>query len=164
MTKYSIRSVTVALFAALALPAAAHAQTSQRGQPRSAFGLADFAKLRWLTGTWEASSPGESTIYQKYVMTSDSTIDITYYTDPALTHATGSGRVYLSVGRVYHSFGPGRWGATHVDTDGVYFVPQVNARNTFAWTPTGPDSWTATQRSGASGRERAIVSTMKRIR
>ena len=164
MTRHSIRALLFAVTVGLATPIAAHAQSSQRGQPRSAFGLADFAKLHWLVGTWEATSPGEATVYQRYVMPNDSTFEITYYSDPGLTHETGTGRLYLSVGRVYHTFGPGRWGATHVDTDGVFLVPQVNARNTFAWTAQSPDSWTATQRTGVSGRERETVYQMRRIK
>ena len=44
---------------------------------------------------------------------------------------SGTGRLYLSVGHIYHTMGPGRWGATHVDEKGAYFVPQMNAHNTF---------------------------------
>jgi hypothetical protein len=71
--------------------------------------------------------------------------------------------VYLSVGRIYHTFGPGRWGATTVDSSGIYFIPQVNANNTFAWTHSSNDAWTATQRSGYSGRERVTVYQLQRV-
>jgi hypothetical protein len=72
--------------------------------------------------------------------------------------------VYLTVGRIYHTTGPGRWGATRVDASGIYFIPQVNARNTFAWSYQSPDAWTATLRSGASGRETVTIFEMKRLR
>ena len=71
--------------------------------------------------------------------------------------------MYLSVGRIYHTFGPGRWGATTVDSSGIYFIPQVNANNTFAWSLSSNDAWTATQRSGYSGRERVTVYQLQRV-
>ena len=91
------------------------------------------------------------------------TIEITYYSDSSLSRQAGTGRVYLSVGRVYYTFGPGRWGATSVDDGGVYFIPQINANNTFAWNHASADSWTATQKSGYSGRERVTVFQLQRI-
>jgi hypothetical protein len=51
-----------------------------------------------------------------------------------------------------------------VDQSGVHFVPQVNARNTFSWSYQGPDTWTATRRSSASGREAVTVYQMERVR
>jgi hypothetical protein len=139
-------------------------QMSQRGQPKTAFGLNEFGKLRWLEGTWQAASAGEPNMYEKFHFTDDSTVEITYYRDAQLTQPTATGRFYLSVGRVYHSFGPNRWGATHVGTDGVFFVPQVNARNTFAWDFKDNDSWTATSRSGLSGRDRVTVWNITRMK
>ena len=95
--------------------ATAHAQTSQRGQPTTAFAPADLAKLRWLEGSWEGTAPGEPAIYERYHFANDSTIEITYYRDPEFARETGSGRVYLSVGRLYHTFGRGA-GARHTST------------------------------------------------
>ena len=146
----------------LARPLAA--QSSQRGQPKTPFGLSDLGKLRWIEGNWEATSPGEPSYYERYRFVNDSTIEITYFSDPTFSRETGNGRVYLSVGRIYHTFGSGRWGATHVDTSGVYFIPQANARNTFVWTVKSPDVWTATLRTGVSGREKVTVYELRRIK
>jgi hypothetical protein len=163
--RHSIRALLFAFFALAATALVpARAQTSSSGQPKTPFAVSDFGKLRWLEGTWEATSPGENTVYQRYHFANDSTLDIAYFSDPDLAHETGSGKVYLSVGRIYHTFGPGRWGASHVDNNGVYFVPQVNARNTFQWTAQSPDAWTSTMRTGASGRERVSVYQMKRLK
>ena len=93
----------------------------------------------------------------------DSTIEITYFGDSTMARTTGSGRVYLTVGRIYHTFGPGRWAATHVDETGIYFVPQANAHNTFAWSSSSPDAWTATSRTGLGGHDRVTVYQMRRI-
>jgi len=128
------------------------------------FGISDLGKLRWLEGTWRGTSPGESPVYERYHFVNDSTIEITYYSDSTLQRPSASGRVYLTVGRIYHTFGPGRWGASRIDKSGVYFVPQVNARNTFSWVYESPNTWTATRRSGASGREMVTVYQMRRMR
>ncbi len=164
MTHLSRIALSLAVVAAGLLPSAAHSQASQRGQPKTPFAVADIGKLRWLEGTWKATAPGEREFFERYHFVNDSTIEITYYGDSTFTRETGSGRVYLSVGRVYHTFGPGRWGATTIDTAGVYFVPQVNAHNTFSWSYQSKDAWTATMRSGYSGRERVTIYQLQRVR
>lgn len=151
-------------FAAAAVALSAIAFRSSRAQSQAPFGVTDLSKLRWLEGTWRGSAQGESSVYERYRFVNDSTIEITYFNDAAMSRASGNGRVYLTVGRIYHTFGPGRWGATRVDQSGVHFVPQVNARNTFSWSYQGPDTWTATRRSSASGREAVTVYQMERVR
>jgi len=162
---HSFRALIVAAIAVAAgAPiSVASGQSSQRGQPTTPFGLGDLGKLRWMEGTWKATASGEQTFYERYKFLNDSTIEITYYNDSTFSRATGNGRVYLSVGRIYHTFGPGRWGATTVDSAGVYFVPQTNAQNTFAWSRKSGDAWTATLRTGYSGRERVTVYEMQRV-
>jgi hypothetical protein len=160
-----MRCLLVAASAAslVATPAFAQVRVSERGQPRTLFNATDFGRLRWLEGSWVGTAAGEPSIYERYHVSTDSTIDVTYYRDSAFTQQAGTGRVYLAAGRVYHSFGPGRWGATQVDSAGAYFVPQVNAHNTFTWSVVSPDEWTATMRTGLSGRERITVYRMRRV-
>jgi len=160
MRNFWLASLAVAFAAA---PALGQVRVSERGQPKTPFSTSDFGRLRWLEGSWMGTAPGEQTIYERYHISSDSTIDVTYYRDSAFAQPAGNGRVYLAAGRVYHSLGPGRWGATQVDSAGAYFVPQVNAHNTFAWSVVSPDEWTATMRTGLSGRERITVYRMRRI-
>lgn len=155
-----MRALPLALSVALAAPAAAQS----RSQPQTPFATADFAKLKWLDGSWEGTSPGEASIYQRIRFLDDSTAEIRYYRDPSFSQESGVGRLYLSVGRIYHTFGSNRWAATHADADGLYFVPQTTARNNFAWTYQTPDGWTSTMRSGVSGHERVTVYTMKRVK
>lgn len=143
--------------------AAVRAQRSQRGQPTTPFSATDLGKLRWLEGAWVGTAVDADTFYTRYHFSSDSTIDITYYRDRAMAQPSANGRIYLTVGRVFQTYGPGRWGATHVGSDGVYFIPQVNAHNTFAWQYESPDAWTATTRTGLSGHDRVTVYHMKRI-
>jgi hypothetical protein len=147
------------------LPIAARAQyPSQRGQPRTPFGVADFAKLKWMQGDWAGSTTDGSPLYIRNKFTSDSTMDITYYRDSSFSQPTGNSRLYLSVWRVFHSYGPNRWGASHVGADGAIFVPQVNVRSTLQWDYVSPNEWTATQRSGVGGHEHVSVYDMKRVR
>jgi hypothetical protein len=157
-----MRCVTRMLIVLLAGSAMASLADAQRGQPRTAFAVSDFAKLRWIEGSWTGTSPGERNHYERCRFINDTTVEITFYGDSAFTQETGSGRLYLSVGRIFHTMGSAQWGATHVDDDGVYFVPQTNAQNTFAWSRQSKDEWTATLRSGFAGRDRVIVYKMRR--
>jgi hypothetical protein len=166
MTNFNRALLSVLIIgAALAAPRPASAQVShsQRGQPTTPFAAVDLAKLKWLEGSWAATSPDESPFYARYHVANDSTINITYYRDSSFAQPSGSGRIYLTVGRIYHTFGSGQWGATNVDSTGAYFIPQVNAHNTFAWTYQSPDAWTLTQRTGVSGHERVTVYHLKRV-
>jgi len=135
---------------------------AQRGQPRTAFAVSDFAKLRWVEGSWAGTAPGERSYYERCRFVDDTTAEITYYADSAFAHETGTGRLYLTVGRIFYTMGPGRWGATHVDDTKAYFVPQANAQNTYAWSRKSKDEWTATARSGFAGHDRVTVYTMRR--
>jgi hypothetical protein len=155
-------SAVIVAGAAILSAGTAHAQ-SQRGQPRTPFATSDFGKLRWLEGTWRGTAAGHEPFYERYHFVNDSTAQITYFNDSTLSRPTGEGRVYLTVGRIYHTFGPGRWGATHVDSSDVFFIPQVNAHNTFAWRRETPDTWTATLRTGLSGHSRVTVYSMTRV-
>ena len=154
----------LAAAAVMASPRRSAAQMSARGQPTTAFAVADFAKLRWLEGAWAGKATGARDFFERCHFVSDTSIEITYYTDSTFAHEAGSGRLYLSVGRIFHTMGPGRWGATHVDDDGAYFVPQENAPNSLAWSHRSNDEWTATLRAGFVGRERVTVYHMRRAR
>lgn len=158
----SFRILALATSCAIAASTAAGAQSSQRGQPRTPFSSTDFRHLRWLEGSWIGTAPDQSPLYERFHFTSDSTADITFYRDSAFSQPTGTGRVYLTVGRVYHTYGSGRWGATHLDSASVFFIPQLNAHNTFEWTYQSPTTWTATQRSGMAGHEHVTVYQMRR--
>jgi hypothetical protein len=160
-----IRALLISFALAAVAAPRAHAQLpSRHGQAKQAFSLAEFGKLRWLEGDWAGTSATESPIYTRYKFTNDSTIDISYFRDQGFSQPMGEARVYLSVGRVFQTFGPNRWGATHVSDDGVYFVPQASIRSYLEWKPDSPDTWTSTQRSGVGGHETITVYHMKRVR
>lgn len=152
----------LAVLAMLFVSSTASAQRSQRGQPKTPFSVNDFSRLHWLEGTWRGSSPSGPTFTEQYRFVNDSTIEITYR-DSTNTRQTGTGRIYLSVGRIYYTLGSGRWGASRADSAGLFFVPQVNAHNTYAWDLTSPTTWSSTMRTGMGGREHVTVYTMKRV-
>lgn len=147
---------------ALAIATPVFAQGA-KNQPRTPYSVGDFAKLKWLEGSWEGTAPGETSLFQRIRFVNDSTAEITYYRDAGFSQESGNGRLYLSVGRVYHTFGSNRWAATHVGADGIYLIPQA-ARNNFDWKFVSPDSWTSTMRSGVGGHEHVTIYTMKRAR
>jgi hypothetical protein len=159
------RFAKFAFTAALVLMAsrAAGAQDNQRGQPKTPVSPADFAKLKWMVGSWKGTSAGETTLFERIRFTNDSTIDMTFFADSLTGRQTGVAKVNLSVGRVYYTLGPGRWGATRVDANSAYFVPQVNAHNTYNWVYQSNDVWTSTMRTGMGGKDRTTVYQMQRI-
>jgi len=147
--------------AAVAVPRGMQAQS--RNIPRVAFSTADFAKLKWLAGDWAGTAVGEKPLYERIAFVDDSTAEFTYYRDAGFTEQSGTGRLYLSVGRVYHTFGANRWAATRVDENGIYFIPQTSAHNNFEWTRLSPDEWRSTMRTGISGHQQVVVYNMKRV-
>lgn len=159
------RALQVALAVALVVGngQSASAQNNQRGQPTTPIAPADFAKLKWLEGAWKGTAVGETTIIERIRFADDSTIDISYFADSLTGRQTGTAKLKLSVGRVYLTLGPGRWGATRVDANGAYFVPQVNAHNTYSWLYKTNDAWSSTLRTGMGGKERITTYEMQRI-
>ena len=157
-----IRIFVLAASCVLAISTTGQTQISRRAQPRTPFATSDFAHLRWLEGSWIGTAAGQTTLYERFHFTTDSTAEITFYRDPGFSQVSGTGRVYLTVGRVYHTYGSGQWGAARLDSASVYFIPQVNAHNTFEWTYQSPDAWTAVQRSGMAGREHVVTYQMRR--
>ena len=156
--------MTAAALAAVSIPvSSAAAQNPRAGAPRTPFGAPDLAKVKWLEGSWTGTAQGESSIYQRFKFVDDSTVEITYYRDSAFGEPSGNGRLYLSVGRIYHTFGSNRWVATRIGNEGLYLVPQSTARANFSWTFVSPDAWTFTMRTGVGGREHVTVYNMKRV-
>jgi hypothetical protein len=150
--------------ALLALAAPGSVALAQRGLPSSPFGVGDLKKIHWIEGRWRGSAQGQAPFFEQYRFANDSTLEITYFADSSFTNTSGRGRVYLTVGRIYHATGPSLWGASKVDTAGIFFVPQKNASNTVSWSFQSPDLWTATLRSSATGHEQVTIYQMRRIK
>ena len=132
--------------------------------PSSPFGVSDLKKLHWIEGRWRGSAEGQTPFYEQYRFVNDSMLEITYYADSSFNTSSGGGRVYLTVGRIYHAAGPSLWGASRIDESGIFFIPQKNAANSVSWSLQSPDVWTATLRSSAAGHEQVTVYQMRRIK
>jgi len=104
MRKSTVLRTLLCSLAALAVAVPAHAQGS-RARPRSAYGTPDLAKLKWLEGSWAGTAADEPAVYERIRFADDSTVQITYYRDPGFSQEFGNGKLYISVGRVYHTFG-----------------------------------------------------------
>jgi len=137
---------------------------AQRGLPRTRFNSSDLKKLHWIEGRWRGDAPGQAPFFEQYRFVNDSTLEIAYFSDSSFANSSGRGRVYLSVGRVYHVSGTGQWGASHIDDSGAFFVPERNASNSVSWEVKSPDLWTATLRSSATGQEQVTIYQMHRIK
>lgn len=161
--KRSIRVLLATAIAAAAVPVALVAQNPRAGALATAYGAPDLAKVKWLEGSWTGTADGENAIYQRFKFVDDSTVEITYYRDAAFGQPSGNGRLYLSVGRIYHTFGSNRWVVTRIGNEGLYLVPQSTARSNFAWNYVSPDAWTFTMRTGVGGREHVTVYNMRRV-
>lgn len=138
------------------------AQNGRSGGPPTAFSTSDFGQLKWLQGKWAGTAAGEEPLYEQVRFIDDSTAELTFYRDAGFSQPTANGRLYLSAGRIYHTFGGKMWSATHAASDGLMLIPRVSANNKFQWTFVSPDAWTSTMRSGIGGHERVVVYEMKR--
>jgi hypothetical protein len=106
---------------------------------------AEFQSLRWLEGDWRGTG-GRRPFFERYEMSSDTTIRIHYYADSTRTEERGSGSVYLSEGTVYHTADGATWVAVRFDSTGIYFAPHEGAHNSFRWTRLSSNSWEAVLR------------------
>ena len=138
-------------------------QRAGRGLPAVPFSPSDLAHLRWIEGTWRGDAPGESPIYERYRFVNDSMLEIDYFADPSFREPRTTGRVYVTVGRIYQTSGAARWAATHVGPDGAEFVPQQNVRQSVLWSYQSPTSWTETVRTSATGVERTTIYQMRKV-
>lgn len=174
--------VLVALSAACTAPepeasrreAPAEQEGAGRGPPRQQeasareaageFSPAQFAELRWLEGTWRGRLPDGGFFYERYELTSDTTIRMHAFSDSTLAQTSDSARIVLRGGRIYNGGGSARWVATHMDSSGIHFAPERGASNRFTWTPQSPDSWTATlSPADQPNGSRAVVYPMERF-
>ena len=108
------------------------------------FTAAEFARLRWLQGTWRGRLPDGGAFYERYRFVDDSTLAMQAFADSTLTGTTDSARIALRDGTVADEGGAARWVATRLDSTGAAFTPVQGATNAFTWTPQGADRWTAT--------------------
>jgi hypothetical protein len=160
----SIVALVYGAIVSIAVLTPSHTAIAQRGVQASRFSPGDLKKLQWIVGRWRGAAQGQTPFYEQYRFANDSTLEITYFSDSSFAKASGKGRVYLTVGRVYHATGPSLWGASRIDESGVFFTPEKNANNSVSWMIKGPDTWIATLRSSATGQEQVTIYEMRRIK
>ena len=126
--------------------------------------LQEFARLRWLDGSWRGRLPNGSYFYERYRVVNDSTIAMRGFADSLFARVTDSSSITFRGGTVA-SEGGTRWVATRLESSAVDFASESNAANNFTWTRESGDRWTATLRSTErDGRPRTIVYPMERVR
>ena len=128
------------------------------------FTTLDFARLRWIEGTWRGRQSDGRALYERYRVVDDSTIAMQAFADSTLTSTSDSARIALRDGTVAHEGGAARWAATRLDSAGVAFTPIEGATNGFTWTRDGADRWTATVTwPDKHGEARSVTYPMERI-
>ena len=128
------------------------------------FSLQDFARLRWLDGSWRGRLPDGGYFYERYRVMDDSTIAMRGFPDSLFARVTDSSTIGFRGGTIA-SEGGSRWVATRLDSSAVDFASARDASNNFTWVRESPDRWTATLRSvDKQGRAQTIVYPMERVR
>jgi hypothetical protein len=144
--------------------AAGTAASDVRQPVAGRYTLQDFARLRWLDGSWRGRLPDGGYFYERYRVMNDSTIGMRGFSDSLFARVTDSSSINFRGGTVT-SEGGSRWVATRLEPSAVDFASERNAANNFTWVRESADRWTATLRStDRDGRPRTIVYPMERVR
>ena len=139
----------------------AAATTPAAATEPGSFTRAQFAELRWLEGDWRGSMPNGQPFFERYRVTSDSTIQMHAFADSTMTQATDSSRVYWRDNRIYSGSESVRSVVARIDSAGVHFVPDGSSGYHYTWKQTG-DGWTATLNPADPARR--VVYEMRRVR
>lgn len=123
---------------------------------------ADFARLRWLEGSWRGALPDGGFFHERYHFVDDSTIVMHGFADSTFTIATDSSRITLRDGTIA-SEGGARSVATALDSTSVSFSPERPGSNHFTWTRQSEDRWTASLRSSGQA-PRMTVYRLERVK
>jgi hypothetical protein len=123
--------------------------------PLAGVTAAQFARLRWLDGTWRGRLPDGRAFYERYRVVDDSTLQMASFQDSTLATSREGDRLALRGGTVRYEDVV----ATRLDASGIAFV-HPGGRSGFDWTRAG-DGWTATLwRLDAAGRRTTTVYPM----
>jgi hypothetical protein len=133
---------------------------TEAAQPAS-LAREEFRRLSWLEGDWRGTLPDGKPFFERYHVTSDSTIRMYGFADSTMTQTTDSALIYW---RDHHIFSEGdnaRSFVTAIDTAGVHFAPERGGRNTFVWKQDN-SGWTATLRwTDKQGQPKTVVYLMR---
>ena len=123
------------------------------------FAREQFKQLNFLEGDWRGTMPNGKAFYERYRVTSDSTIQMYAFADSTLAQATDSARIYWRDSHIYNGEEGSRSVVARIDSDGVHFVPDGASGYRYVWKQSG-DGWIATLNPGAAN---SVVYDMKRV-
>jgi hypothetical protein len=133
---------------------------SARGRRVGSFERERFAELGFLDGDWRGTTPDGKPFFERYRVTSDSTIQMYGFPDSAMTVATDSALIFWRGSRIYSESGNRRSVVTRMDSSGIHFRGERSG-NRFTWKPEG-DGWVASLRPpGATDDSRNVVYVMR---
>ena len=124
------------------------------------FAREQFKQLNFLDGDWRGTMPNGNAFYERYRVTSDSTIQMYAFADSTMTQSTDSSRIYWRDGHIYNGEEGSRSVVAHMDSAGVHFVPDGASGYRYTWKQSGT-GWTATLNPGAAN---TVVYEMKPVR
>jgi hypothetical protein len=112
-------------------------------KPGLVIGRADFARLRWIEGSWRGKSEDGAYFYERYRFTDDSTLLVESFVDAKFGKVSEQTR-YVWRDRHFGNAGNGpRWVATAFDSQAVSFTPLSGAKNGLIWRWVDADHWTS---------------------
>ena len=104
---------------------------------------AEFAKLKWLEGTWVGSGIDQAPFFERYHFINDSTLIIESFSDATLSKVTETSEYGVRNGKLGNAHPRSRWEATALTDRSVTFGPVAGVRNSFIWRYETPNTWTA---------------------
>lgn len=114
--------------------------SDKKAPPR--FTVTDFSRLGWLAGDWQSRTPDGRSIYDRYRVIDDSTMQYTTFSDAAFRIQKDSAVIGLRGGLVIDRANGAPWFATCIDTASANFESQASPANHFVWTRVSRDHWT----------------------
>lgn len=103
---------------------------------------AQFADLRWLSGSWSGTGSGVKPFFERYAFVDDSTIQMHGYPDSTFGAPGDSSRITLRGGQVV-SQSASTWVATSIDSVEVRFDHSEKPGNAFTFRRVSHTEWTA---------------------
>ena len=105
---------------------------------------ADFARLRWLEGSWRGHGTEQAPFYEQYRFVDDSTLAVDSFADSTFANKASTVFVELRNGQLVNKGEGASWVVTALDSAEVTFGPLVGARNSYIWRRgASSNAWTA---------------------
>jgi len=124
-----------------ARPPAAAVQDAAR--PAAAVRAEDFARFRWIEGTWRGTGGAIDAFFEHYSLLDDSTLVRRTFSDSTLAAISDSTRIGLRGGRVLDPTEDPDWQVTAFDSTSWRFEHLRDPGRAFTWRRETPTTWTA---------------------